>query len=292
MSKRQKLINSVIHILTHNRDASYRTRDDRQKYLLKMTKDLYNAGFQLDHIRFIKPKHIWHMVNRWQNGVGVGTMKNRLSHIRWLMEKLNKQDIVPSNDRFGIQKRQYVTNKDKSRELTENDLSKIKNPLMQYSLKAQMLFGLRVEESLKIMPFVADVGEQLFIKGAWSKGGRDRYIPIRTPAQRHCLDEVKRLVKYKNRSLIPKDTSYKTYRSRFNKTCQRAGINHCHGHRHHYAQQRYYELTGWQCPAKNGPLKAPLTNQQRLLDKQARLQVSHELGHSRIIVTKIYLDKQ
>jgi len=137
------------------------------------------------------------------------------------------------------------------------------------------------------MPFVADKGNQLFIKGSWVKGGRDHCIPIHTPEQRQWLNEAKHLVKHKNRSLIPKDTSYKTYRSRFNKTCQRADINHCHGH--WYAQQRYYELTGWQCHAKNGPSRGQLTKEQRVVDQQARLQVSYELGHSRINITSVYL---
>lgn len=287
MSKRHRLINSMIHIIAHNRDGSYRTRDDRQRYLIKMLNELYSAGFQLEHVRFIKAKHIWHIVNNWQ-GLSSGTMKNRLSHIRWLMEKLNKHDCVPSNDRLGIQKRCYVTNEDKSRELTKSDLTKITGPLMQHSLKAQALFGLRVEESLKIKPFIADQGKQLFIQGSWSKGGRDRYIPICSQAQRQWIDETKQLVKYQNRSLIPKDTTYKTYRSRFNKACQRAGINHCHGHRHQYAQQRYHKLTGWPCPAKNGLVKHQLTQAQQLVDRQARVQVSHELGHSRANITNVY----
>ncbi len=288
MSKKQKLINSVIHVLAHNRDGSYRTRADRQQYLIKMANDLYHAGFQLDHIRYLKAKHIWHIVHSWQGQISSGTMKNRLSHIRWLLGKFNQQDRVPANDQLGIQKRQYVTHEDKSRELTPNDLSKIKDPGMQLSLQAQVLFGLRVEESLKIKPFVAGLGEQLFIKGSWSKGGRDRYIPICTQAQRQWLKGAKQWVRFKHRSLISKDTSYKTYRSRFNKACQRAGIYHCHGHRHQYAQQRYYELTGWPCPVKHGPKKTELTKDQLALDQAVRLQISRELGHSRVAITKIY----
>lgn len=65
---------------------------------------------------------------------------------------------------------------------------------MQHSLKAQVLFGLRLEESLKIQPFIADAGQFFYIKGSWAKGGRERTIPILTQAQREWLDEAKQLV--------------------------------------------------------------------------------------------------
>jgi len=193
---------------------------------------------------------------------------------------------------LGIEKRQYFTNQDKSRELTPEGLNHLKSPLMQLSLKAQRLFGLRVEESLKIQPFVADRETILFIKGSWAKGGRDRSIPISTAEQRAWLDEAKALVKNKQASLIPIDTSYKTYRERFNKACQRAGIYHCHGHRHRYAQERFQELTGYACPASGGLKRSELSPGQLELDKEARLQISRELGHGRSCVTSTYCGHQ
>ncbi len=290
MSRRIKLINSVIHIIDHNRDGSYRTQNDRRKSLISIVENLYNSGFQLEHVKFLKPKHVWFLVDSWKaDEITTGTMKNRLSQLRWLLGKLNKFDMMPSNDQLGIEKRQYVTNKDKSRELTVEDLRRIKSPLMQHSLKAQRLFGLRVEESLKIQPFIADQETKLFIKGSWAKGGRDRTIPIRTTEQRAWLDEAKALVKNKQASLIPIDVNYKTYRERFNKACQRAGINHCHGHRHLYAQERFHELTGYACPAKGGPKKSDLSSEQLLKDKEARLELACQLGHSRFYVSNVYL---
>ena len=111
MSRRTKFINSVIHIIDHNRDGSYRTQNDRRKYLISMAGHLYQAGFQLEHVRFLKSKHIWSLVDTWKaDAITAGTMKNRLSHLRWLLGKLNKVDIIPSNDQLGVEKRQYVSN--------------------------------------------------------------------------------------------------------------------------------------------------------------------------------------
>lgn len=62
-----------------------------------------------------------------------------------------------------------------------------------------------------------------------------------------------------------------------------------HGLRHAYAQTRYRELTGWECPINGGPLRKDLNSFQKELDNQARLVISQELGHSRVSITKNYI---
>jgi hypothetical protein len=158
---------------------------------------------------------------------------------------------------------------------------------MNHSLRGQVLFGLRMEESLKIQPHLADLGEHLYI--VKSKGNRARLIPVRTEEQYEWIKEAKVFAKSKQGSLIPVDTKYITYRRRFEKACERAGIKLRHGLRHRYVQNRYLELTGWPCPVKGGPEKLVLTADQRKKDKAVRLLLSEELGHSRISVLKRYL---
>lgn len=290
MSLRTQFINSIINIIAHNRDGSFRTRNDRNKYLLAMADSLYSMGYKPKHAMGITTKHVWALVNLWkEEKLSAGTMKNRLSHIRWLLGKLGHENLVPSNEKLGIEKRQYVTNEDKSRELSAEDLEHVHDPRMRLILRAQELFGLRVEESLKIQPHLADQKDRLFIKGSWAKGGRDRTIPILTPEQQAWLDEAKAIVDNKQASLIPEDVSYKTYRKRAEKTWQRAGIDHCHGHRHLYAQRRFEKLAGFPCPAKGGPKKYEMTREQFERNKEARLIVGQELGHSRPAITNVYL---
>ena len=96
-----------------------------------------------------------------------------------------------------------------------------------------------------------------------AKGGRERRIPILTEAQRMWLEEAKQLVQYKSHSLIPADTTYKTYRKRFEQACSRAGVTHRHGLRHLYAQNRYLELTGWSSPLKGGLTRKNLSEAQK-----------------------------
>ncbi|MBY0543978.1 MAG: integrase domain-containing protein [Gammaproteobacteria bacterium] len=289
MGKRHKLVSSVITVIKHNKHGAYRTQDDRQDSLISIVETLFGLGYQLDHVKFLKPKHIKALVDHWKaNDISAGVMKNRMSHIRWLMERFEgKINMVPSNDALGIPKRVYATHQDKSVVFTDADLSLLKDPLMRHSVEGQKLFGMRMEESLKIQPHLADTGNYLHLTK--TKGKRERLVPILTAEQRAWLDKAKQLVDSRNSSLIPSDTSYKTYLKRFYQACERAGITHQHGQRHAYAQRRYEELAGWKPPVKGGPTKADMTSEQKQRDRAARLQVSLEMGHSRVAITKIYI---
>lgn len=58
-----------------------------------------------------------------------------------------------------------------------------------------------------------------------------------------------------------------------------------------YAQTRYEEITGWQCPVADGPRSHELKGKDRETDQEAREQISKELGHNREQVTAIYLGR-
>jgi hypothetical protein len=62
-----------------------------------------------------------------------------------------------------------------------------------------------------------------------------------------------------------------------------------HGLRHGYAQRRYKQLTGWNCPARGGTPSKTLTPEQQAIDQEARLTISHELGHGRAAITAVYI---
>jgi hypothetical protein len=182
-----------------------------------------------------------------------------------------------------------VTNVSQSRELSTGDLAKITDPFTELSLKLQAAFGLRREESIKIRPEWADRGDRLVLKASWTKGGRAREIPIRNAHQRQVLEEARQLAA--RGSLIPKTSTYVQQLQRFKAQCMAAGIQHVHGHRHHYAQERYGKLTGWTCPAKDGPTSKQLSPEQKAIDREARITISGELGHSREQVVAIYIGR-
>jgi site-specific recombinase XerC len=275
-------------LCARNRDGSFATQVGRERILTLIANQLRQMGFVNMHAQSLKPRHVQKLVERWTGeGLSSGTLKNRMSELRWWAEKIGKANIVAkSNDVYGIADRHHVTNLSKARQLTSGDLAQIIDPYTRASLLLQAAFGLRREESLKIQPAWADRGERLMLKDSWTKGGRAREVPIRTADQREALDEAKHLAG--KGSLIPADRSYVHQLRRFEYQCDRAGIHRVHGHRHQYAQERYLELTGWLAPAAGGPRSRELTREQKLIDREARLIISSELGHEREQVTAIY----
>ena len=88
-----------------------------------------------------------------------------------------------------------------------------------------------------------------------------------------------------------KDNTYIQARRTYDKQLNRANVKHPHGLRHAYAQERYKDLTGWKCPACGGATLRQLTEEQRNIDREARLIISSELGHSREQITTTYLGR-
>lgn len=274
-----------------NRDGSYATQRAREFILTQIADQLPRLGFKDLRATSLRTKHVTTLVEHWKNeGLSAGTIKNRMAELRWWAEKINKQNVVArSNDHYGIDKKVGVSNVSRARLLTSEDLSKVTDPYTALSLKLQAAFGLRLEESIKFRPEWADRGDKLMLKDTWTKGGRAREIPICNDQQRLLLAEVKQLAG--KRSLIPQDKNYVQQLQRFKAQCQAAGIHHVHGHRHHYAQQRYRELAGWLCPVQGGPTSRQLTLDQKVIDREVRLAISEELGHGREGIVAVYIGR-
>jgi len=188
-----------------------------------------------------------------------------------------------------VPERRYVTNISKARELETTALAKITDEHVRMSLRLQAAFGLRREEAIKFQPGYADQGDHIMLKGSWTKGGRERSIPMTTTEQREVLQAAHRLAGVG--SLIPADKRYIDQRHIYDGQCKTAGLSHMHGLRHQYAQKRYEALTGWKAPAAGGPSSKTLTPIQREKDAQARQIISRELGHERTQITAVYLGR-
>lgn len=287
----QNLNHDLKVLCQRNRDGAYATQHDRERILTLIANQLREDGFKNLRACGIRTKHVEHLVARWQGeDVSTGTLKNRLATMRWLAEKLGKENIVArTNAAYGIADRQYVTNLSKARELGAAALAKVTDPYTAYSLRMQEAFGLRREESIKVRPNWADRGDVLHLKASWTKGGKERDIPILTDAQRALLDEVKQFTAGKGQgSLIPAELTYKDQLNRFKSQTAQAGIDRVHGLRHAYALARYEQLTGWKAPAAGGPTSKQLSPEQKAIDRWARLTISRELGHEREQITAGY----
>jgi len=274
-----------------NRDGSFSTQATRSRILDLVANQLQTLGFRRMQPRSLKPKHVEALVAHWQDqGISVGTLKNRLSALRWWAKKVNKPSIIAKdNDVYGIGKRDNVARKSKALKLDEKKLSGISDQYVRLSIRLQAAFGLRREESIKFSPTYAMQDDHIKLKPSWTKGGRARTVPIRNGVQRQLLDEVKEFAK--GGALIPAQKNYVEHLHRYERQLRNVGMTKLHGLRHAYAQQRYLELTGWQAPVTGGPTSKQLTPEQLGPDYDARVIVSHELGHARVEIAVVYLGR-
>ena len=173
--------------------------------------------------------------------------------------------------------------------VTQSQLDKVRDEHVRMSLELQQAFGLRREEAMKFQPSFANRGDHLVLKASWTKGGKERVIPIWTEQQRDVLNRARRLAGFG--SLIPSNRNYVHQMRVYEGNTLRAGLSRMRGLRHAYAQNRYEEMTGWRAPAAGGPDSKSLTSEQCKIDREARLTISRELGHDREAVTCAYLGR-
>ena len=277
------------------REGSHATQANRKAMLKMFAEQLKACGYNTHRMtpNDLKGRHVNKLLELWRkDGVSTGTIKNRMVVVRWWAKKVGNSGAVQSNDTYNIEKRVYVTNRDKSVSLKDLDLSKIDENIAQ-SLRLQDAFGLRREESMKFQPEYAldgqwiDNAKYIVLKPTWTKGKRGRTIPISNENQRKELRKAYALAQKNGGSMIPKEKSYKTHLASFERVTSALGVGQTHGLRHGYAQTRYLELMGFDCPAVGG--SRSLTADEIAKDKEIRMLISHELGHGRIGVTSIYL---
>ena len=276
-------------ICRRNRDGSFATQARRARELDLCARQIRELGYtRFKDPHKLKGRHVTALVERWKaEGLKAGTIKVRLSALRWWAEKVGRRSVVdPRNAAYGIGERRYVTNESKAVRLGMGDLDKIGDERIRASLELQRVFGLRREESLKLQPHFADRGDTLVLKASWCKGGREREVPIRTNEQREVLDRAHRLAG--RGSMIPSERTYIQQLKLYERQTAAAGLHKLHGLRHAYAQQRYKDLTGRDAPAAGGKVSAELTPEEKAADREARRIISRELGHSRPQVVAVY----
>jgi hypothetical protein len=282
---------SLKTLCTRSGEGSFGTRALRQRGLMAMADDLQAMGYRLPDAKSIKGKHVQALVSRWKTGgISDQTIRNRLTWLRWWAYQVGKPGLLPKdNDTFGLAERgRYSGNR--AKRLEASALERVGDRRIELALKLEAAFGLRREEALKFRPAVADRGDHIALKASWCKGGRYREVPITHDKQRALLDEVRSLVG--DGSLIGPGRNYFQAMKHYENRLLKAGIGNAHGYRHAYAQWRYKQLTGWACPAAGGRTADQMTPADAARDREARLEISHELGHGRLDVTDTYLGRR
>jgi len=288
----------IIRVLRRAKLGSHGTRAERKKHCL-MGEIILSRDFPGLRLNNIGQKHVDAIVCEWTSQRLSGkTIANRLSSLRMLLECIGKPNLLSKNNAdYGIEPITTRNNELAALKATmakQHDLTQVSNKKIMLSLLLQEQFGLRKQECLLFQPHTAyqpakeGRKDRIYLQGSWTKGGKERWIPIVNESQRQFLDYL--LTAFQpGESMIPQNMTLKQQISIYDYQTKKVGMHKLHGLRYAYAQSRYYDLLGFPCPAQGGPSLRQLPPEQRLLVRQARLQISKELGHEREDVVLIYL---
>lgn len=118
-----------------NCDGSYATQADREHILDLIANQLDGMGFRHMDAHSLKPKHVEKLVEQWlAENLSPGTIKNRMSALRWWAQKTGKENIIArSNAAYDIPDRVYVTNVSKARELAVKAIEDIRTESIKIS---------------------------------------------------------------------------------------------------------------------------------------------------------------
>ena len=270
------------------KEGAFGTRTGRSFNLARMANTLHDLGYRRLRATGLKGKHVEALVREWKRqGLSTGTIRNRMSHLRWWAKRIGKPNVVRAdNASYGIGERKRVTNEDRSGDLPEDKLALVRDEHVRMALRLQEAFGLRREEAIKFSPSYADRGSKIVLKASWTKGGRSREIPVLKESQRRLLDEARAFAG--GGAMIPGHRNYKQQLEVYERQTKDAGLKRMHRLRHTYAARRYEEITGWKAPAAGGPAMRSLKGARKRIDRDARATISREMGHSRISIVQIY----
>ena len=94
----------LISVLSRNREDSYATQRKRGTILAQAARHLHEK-FALQKWENLGQKHIAHAVEAWKaEDRGRRGIEEKLSHLRWLVRKIGKANLVPrSNAELGVE---------------------------------------------------------------------------------------------------------------------------------------------------------------------------------------------
>lgn len=261
------------------------------------------VAYSKENLNRIENRHLEAYVEQMQEaGFSRSTITNALSAIRYFVDKLHydgyAKKFLASNRELGVEPRNKEDRLGKERAWTQREKDVMfARALEQGKMREHDLmrmadqFGVRIHEAIKTEKEQLDKAlrsGQLHVIG---KGGLERNIPVRTEAQREflrylsinspkhaktfvCEGEKAHEVKSKMQNWIIREREQLQDKDRSkDREADRYELTF-HGLRHGYCQSRYEEI-----------------RQSGKDERQAKLEVSREMGHFRPEITDIYLAK-
>ena len=216
----------LISILAANREDSYATQRKRGYILGDAARNLHER-FGLQKWENLGQKHVGYVIDRWRaEDTGRRSIEERLSHLRWLVRKIGKANLVPrTNAELGIAPGPRHTRAGKV--VSEEVFARMLAAVPSERIKAMMLLarhlGFRFKEAALFRPWRDWDGERVWVKRG-TKGGRPRYLFLHNPRQAEVLAQARGLVRGEE-GLIPSECpTFEVWRQEVYSALRAAGV--------------------------------------------------------------------
>jgi integrase len=282
----QTLISQVEKLRKHNRQGNIKTKERYFQAMQRFCKYLANE-WRLQKLSNIAPKHIEDYATYLkENKKSASTIKTDLAAIRFYHDLIsNPRHELPGNDTLNLQRRK-ILGFDRTWSQQEFDLIiGIATKLLREDFVCAMCLayyaGLRIHECCRIDTAAAEKAIMTSFLDVKGKNGKPRTVPIDGLIKTVIQKQLK-TVERGQKLLVPLDVPTHVYIKQLqqfinyhrDKLLPSEGKEKLtfHGLRHAYAQRTYNELIN-----------------TRMLEWEAKREVSKLLGHEREDVTRIYL---
>ena len=298
------------------RPVSQATQDSYGEVLMRMIDELKADNCSVRNLSEIGKKHCLRLIKVWMGKKqAMSKVQNKISILRRFMTIAGKESAVPMHNELKTWMNQNgleapvwsSTVATESKAWDDNDvdlndvLSKVQHfsPITAIQLEMQAAFGLRMKESLQIMPRAADYGDMLRVVHG-TKGGLPRDVRFDDDQairewQRDVLERAKVHADRHRKGILSTDgKKLEQNIAHFYYQVAKVGVSRKglgvtpHGLRHQYAARRYRAIAGHATPV-SGDAPRVLTQDVIDADLRARRETSFALGHFRDDVTKAYV---
>lgn len=284
------LLYQVKGLMMHNQDGSGLTQDKRLSTLSDFIRTIYEK-FKLQDIHQLRTKHVLHYVeNLKARAVEPHTMAGKMSDVRWLAEKIGKRNIVERENaayEFPKDSRKLESDQAWPDEKYREILAKVEveDRLVAFAMRGARHLGLRLEEVSLVRPI--DLAGHIVHLRRGTKGGRYRFVELKSPEARAWAEDLVRLAPAKSAGIIPSKYRLKSWESHVQRTLREAGAGRkvglrFHGLRHTFAQELYRKLASVAPPIAGGRPDSEL-------HRKSCTTIAKVLGHNRWKISEMYV---
>lgn len=256
-----------------NLTGAQKTQYNNKRQAERFVDVLRECGLGVQKWSNLNNKHVATVVEKWKDrGLSTATIKTYLGSVREVAKAYGNDKIAEKNQVFGLGRREYITNEDKSLKSEDYEravatLRASDDPYAERTamhLELQRALGLRKEESWKLdLRKDFDPEKRTMLVQYGTKGGRPRLLEDLSDTQDAALEKAKAFISESTRTagrfnLLPADLTERQYENAYYRLLRGAGISRrksgasSHGNRHARAQELYRDIAGFEPPARFG----------------------------------------